>query len=558
MKSSVFPLRRTLGACIFAALGMGAVQAQVRPPQAGQLLQEVPPPRTPPQANDPSLDMHRPEKGPRGDSAPFQVNRIDITGATSLPVDELHALVASGEGKQLTLAQLYELADRITEAYREKGYPLASAYVPAQKLNGGVVRIAVLEARYGAVTLNNHSATSDRPLRATLASLASGTPVTQGDLDRSLLLLGDIPGVVTTSVIRPGSEPGTSDLVVDAADRPRYTGVVSLDDYGNRYTGRTRLSGTLNVNSLLHQGDMLIANALTSGANMKYGQLGYRFLVNGEGTVIGASASALDYRLSGDLRALRGHGTAQVDSLFISHPFIRSTRGNLYGQLEFDHRRLNDDIDVVGIQTHRHTNSWTGVLAGDTRDTHGVTNFNLSATYGQLGFNDDFAEFVDAISTRTKGHYLKWSLSIARLQQLSTNNALYVGFQGQWANRNLDTAEQFYLGGANNVRGYDTGAIAGTQGQMLNIEFRHTLAVSLPGIWTATAFADGGRVTIYKNTFAPGINSAHVQDVGVGLRWAGDDQWAISADVSHPVGARPALIGSTKSARAWVQVQKGF
>lgn len=245
-------------------------------------------------------------------------------------------------------------------------------------------------------------------------------------------------------------------------------------------------------------------------------------------------------------------------SAWISHPFVRSTDGNLYGQLGFDRRRLDDDIDVVGIRTRRHTNAWTATLAGDHRDAHGVTNFNIAATYGRVGFDDDFAEFVDAISARTQGRYLKYTLSVARLQKLSEDNAIYIGFQGQWANRNVDTSEQFYLGGANNVRGYDTGALSGTQGQMLNLEFRRTLHFGMTGTWVATAFADAGRATIYKDRFAPGTNRAHMQDAGVGLRWQGDDQWSLAADVAHPIGARPEIVGETHDWRAWVQIQKGF
>jgi len=546
-----------LAACILLAMASGA-SAQVRPPQSGDLLRQVPATPTPQRADDTGLTVTPEAPVAQGDSAPFHVTRIEITGATLLPADELHALVASGENTDLTLGQLNGLAAKITAAYRAKGYPLTVAYVPAQTLSGGTVRIAVQEARLGKVTLENHSSTHDGPLQATLDPLKSGMPVSAHGFDRSLLLLGDIPGVSESSALRPGAEPGTSDLDVRTDDRPRYTGLVALDDYGNRYTGRTRLTGTFNVNSLFHQGDLLEATALSAGSNMNYGRLGYRYLLNGQGTVVGAAVSSLDYKLKGDLRVLDAHGTAQVASVFVSQPFIRSTDGNLYGQLGYDRRHLNDSIDIVGIRTLRHTYGWTATLAGDQRETHGVTNFSLSATYGLLGFNDAFAEFVDAISAQTKGHYLKYTLSVARLQQLSENNAVYLGFQGQWANKNVDTAEQFYLGGANNVRGYDTGVLAGTQGQMVNLEFRRTLHIGVPGSLVALAFADAGHVTLYKDRFAPGTNSAHMQDVGLGLRWQGDDQWVVSADVAHPVGTRPAILGDTHDVRAWVQVQKGF
>lgn len=548
---------RRLAACILLALASTA-QAQVRTPQAGDLLNQLPPPPPPQKADDTGLRLPPAASVSTADSAPFHVGRIEVTGATLIPADELHALVASGENQDLTLGQLNALAARITEAYRAKGYPLSMAYVPQQVLSGGTVRIAVQEARLGKVVLENHSSTSDRVLNRTLDPLRDGAPITEHGLDRSLLLLGDVPGVTETSVLRPGEEPGTSDLAVRTDDRQRYTGIVALDDYGNRYTGRVRATGTFSVNGLAHQGDALDATAVTAGENMNYGRLAYRYLLNGQGTVVGAALSNLDYKLKGDLRALDAHGTANVASAWISHPFVRTTEGNLYGQLGFDRRRLDDDIDVVGIRTRRHTYAWTATVAGDRRDANGVTNFNVTATYGRLGFDDDFAEFVDLISARTKGRYLKYTLSVARLQKLSENNAIYIGFQGQWANRNIDTSEQFYLGGANNVRGYDTGALSGTQGQMLNLEFRRTLNFGMTGTWVATAFADAGRATIYKDRFAPGTNRAHMQDAGVGLRWQGDDQWSLAADVAHPIGARPEIVGETHDWRAWVQIQKGF
>ncbi len=552
--------RKTLCTALILALGLSSVHAQSRqaPPTSGQLLQQSAPPQNAAPSSDTGLTIEHPDSHPHSDSAPFQVDHINVTGATLLPASELHALVADGEGKQLTLGQLNELADRITAAYRKHGYPLSSAYVPAQTLSGGTVRIAVLEARFGNVTLNNRSSTSDSPLRATLTPLANGSAVTETALDRSLLLLGDIPGVGVSSTLRPGSTPGTSDLIVDTADTQRYTGVVSVDDFGNRYTGRTRVSGSFDVNSLLHEGDQLDLSALGSGPDLKYGRLGYRYLLDGQGTILGASVSGMDYRLSDDLRDIDGHGSAQVASLYVSQPFIRSTQGNLYGQIEFDRRHLNDDIDIIDQRTERHTDAWTATLAGDTRDDHGITNFSLAGTYGLLGFDNDFAQFLDALTARTSGHYVKYSLSLSRLQQLTQNNAIFLGFQGQWANRNLDTAEQFYLGGANNVRGYDIGALAGTQGQMVNLEFRHTFNFSMPGSLIGVAFADTGHLDVYKDPFAPGVNDAHLSDVGLGVRWSGPHQWSMSADVAHPMGSRPALIGPTQSARAWVQIQKGF
>jgi hemolysin activation/secretion protein len=544
--------------------GTAAHAQQLPPPQslpnAGQLLQEVPQQPANVPSSDLDLKMLRPQRESVQDTHRFTVKAIAITGNTLLPTERLHALVADSEGKQLTLGDLAELADRISAVYHHAGYPLARAYVPAQTLHDGVVTIAVVEARYGKVVLQNRSAVDDGPLNATLAPLAPGKPVSNHQLERSLLLLSDIPGAVTGSVVKPGEEPGTSDLLVDVTSAPRYTGTLGLDDFGNRYTGRARLGGNFNVNGLLHRGDLLDFSALSSGGGMNYFQGGYRYLLNGQGTTLRGAVSTLHYHLQNGLEALDAHGSALVGSLALSQPFIRSTAGNLYGQIEFDHRLLKDDIELAFIDNDRHANVWVATLAGDQRDANGITNFNLSGSYGKVTYTDALAELIDRLTSRTEGTYAKYSMSVSRLQQLDADNAFYFGYSRQWANRNLDTSEQFFLGGPNTVRGYDTGALAGSQGDLFSVEFRHDFSFpKVSGRWQVALFADTGHVQVYKNPFIDDVNSGRLSSAGLGLHWSGPDSWSFSASAAKPIGNTPTLLADANTkTRVWVQVQKGF
>lgn len=548
---------------LLLALGASTVRAQThgQPPTSGQLLQETQPPNNPTPPSELNLRIQHPGRNRAANSQAFMVREIQITGNTVLPTSTLHAIVAPGEGKNLTLGDLDALADRISDAYHAHGYPLDTAYVPAQTLQNGVVRIAVVEARYGSVTLQNQSTVADHVLNATLSPLQSGQPITDYSLVRSLLLLTDVPGATVNSVVQPGAQVGTSDLVVDVTSAPRYTGTLGLDNYGNRYTDRVRLSGTFAVNGLLHQGDVLSFSGATSGAGLNYARIGYKYLLNGQGTVLGVSAANLDYKIGNGLADLHAHGRAYVESVNLSQPFIRHTDGNLYGQIEFDHKRLRDDIDIAAIETNRHSNSWTATLAGDQRDVTGVTNFNLSGTYGRLYFDNLFAEFADFLGPRTAGSYTKFDFSISRLQQFDPANAIYLGFSAQKSNKNLDTSEQFYLGGPNTVRGYDVGAVSGSQGEVANIEYRHdfTMAV-MPGVWQASAFVDSGHVQAYKTPFLLGTNFARLNSVGIGLHWVALHDWVVAASVAKAIGNRPVLLGTnyTPTARFWFQVQKGF
>jgi hemolysin activation/secretion protein len=567
MPTKSYPAARLGALAVAVSLACsGAAHAQALPgvptqiPNAGLLMQQVPqqPSTVPP--SDLDLRMARPTHEHAKDAHAFQVSGVQIEGNSLLPTDKLHTLVADSEGKRLTLDDLDALADRISTAYLEAGYPLVRVYVPAQTLKDGIVKIAVVEARYGKVVLQNNSAVNETTLRSALAALEPGQPVSNVTLERSLLLLSDIPGAQSSSAIRPGDQPGTSDLVVDVNSAPRYTGTVGLDDFGNEYTGRARVSGGFDVNGLLHRGDLLDFNALSSGGGMNYVQGGYRYLLDGQGTTLRAGVSALHYHLGDDLSALDAHGSALVGSVTLTQPFIRNTAGNLYGQLEFDHKLLKDDLGLVQIDNDRQANVWTASLAGDQRDSHGVTNFNASVSRGKVGFTDDLAELIDTITSQTQGSYTKYSVSVSRLQQLAVNDALYAGYTQQWSNKNLDTSEQFFLGGANTVRGYDTGVVSGSEGNLFTVEYRHDFGFAgIPGRLQASVFADTGRVEVYKNPFSTGVNSGRLSSAGLGLHWTMSGDWVIAASAAHKIGSTPDLLqnADTKT-RIWVQVQKGF
>lgn len=182
------PRRSALCLAVTLALVSGLTHAQSRqtaPPDSGQILQEIPRTPAPAPSSKTGLTIEQPAAGQSTSSVAFPVGTIRIVGNTLIPTATLHALVASGEGHSLTLDQLNALAARITQAYHAQGYPLDSAYIPAQTLSNGTVRMVVIEARYGQVSLQNTSTVSSRPLTATLAPLAAGAPVAQSSLDRS-------------------------------------------------------------------------------------------------------------------------------------------------------------------------------------------------------------------------------------------------------------------------------------------------------------------------------------------------------------------------------------
>ena len=533
-------------------------------PNAGSILQQIQVPAAPaPSSAGTGLSIAGPGASALPPSAPFLVTAIRVVGNTRFDTATLHALVASAEGTSLTLPDLGKLAGRITDYYMARGYPLARAILAAQVIKDGVVTLQVIEARYGAIKLDNQSSTNSALLQATLEPVQSGMEIAPAELDRILLLLSDMPGVLTQATLVPGQAVGTSDLQVNATAAPLLWGNAVFDNYGNSFTGRARLGATLNVANPLHHGDLFTLSALSAGRDMAYGRLAYEAVINGQGTRLGASLSELHYNLGDPLRALNAHGTAQVASAWGRQPFVRSQSLNVYGQVQYDQLQLRDRVDASNIATDRHLKNWTASLSGDVRDAllgGAVTNWNAAWTGGQVVFDNAAAQLANAATAATQGRFSKWNVALSRLQSLTPSQTLYVSLSGQKANGNLDSAQKLTLGGAYSVRAYDTGALSGDSGYLATAELRQELGAWWDGQVQAVAFVDSARVKVNERTWVSGVNLATLSGAGLGLNWAGMDSWNAKLYVAKRLGSAPALVANaTLSApRAWVEISRRF
>jgi hemolysin activation/secretion protein len=555
-------MRPLSAALLFAVSPLAAQPASPVVPGAGDILRQMAPLTPPaPSPNWNGLTIERADGTKLPPSAPLLVQRIQITGNTLLDTATLHALVADAQGQTRTLSQLGELAARITSAYQNKGYPLARAFIPAQTIASGIVRIEVIEASYGKISLDNRSRVKDDLLQAILAPLQSGQAVDQRVLDHALLLASDIAGVVAGATLKPGEVVGTSDLLVNITPGPAVSGNGVLDNYGDRNTGRARIGGTVFVINPLQHGDVLSVSGLSSGSGLNNARLGYETLLNGQGTRLGGAYSALRYAMGKPLAALQANGSAGVASLWAKHPLLRSRDVNIYGQLQFDSLQLRDHLDVSAIKTDRDLENWTLSLAGDTRDallSGGINTWSLGWTAGRVGFGNSAAQLADAKTAGTQGEFSKWNANLARMQSLSPKNTLYFAFTGQWANTNLDASQKMSVGGPYSVRAYDTGSLSGDTGYLTTVELRHTLGTAWSGQWQAVAFVDAARVTVNKSTWILGMNSANLSGAGVGMNWTGSQQWRVKTYVATRMGSVPTLVASSASTIAWFELSRGF
>ena len=537
-----------------------AINAQADTPDAGQLSQ--------PLIKQPNLNPTAPVELLRmpavGDNQydanndiRILVNKITVTGNQVQSSEYLEALLADLIGAQRNFAEISAGVNRITNWYRQNGYLVARAYLPEQDLKDGVVIIHVLEGLLGAQQVNNLSRVADARVKQHFEQIQAGTPLQSQMVDRAVLLLSDTPGVGGAKAnLRPGQSVGTSDLIFELAPGQAYSANVELDNYGSHYTGENRLSGALAINSPFKLGDQLTVRAMTSDQDMTYARVAYQLPLNGNGLKLGAAYSDMNYGLGREYADLNAHGSANSASVYLSYPFVRSQTLNAYGTVTLEQK---DTQDVQGDTVDKKVNLVNLGFSGNRQDGWlggGLTNFGASLVIGNLNL-DDVSWTQDDASANTHGGFSKINLNLSRLQRLSDSNVLYVAASGQWASKNLNSSEKFYLGGSDGVRAYPPGEGGGDEGLMLNAELRHGFTNTVQGL----IFFDAGTVRINKEAYiVDTANTRSIVGAGFGLN-ASYKALQLKSAIAWRLQGGPALsepISEDTNPRLWVQLSSTF
>lgn len=520
-------------------------------PDAGTLLNTVKPPapkiKPAPEIGVPPAP--KPALKPAPDLT-VKVSSFKITGNTVYSEKSLLALIANQVGKEFDFDGLSQIADKIAVYYRSNGYFLAQAYLPEQKIVGGVIEITVLEGRVGEVKLNmsKDARLRESKARAILEAIQPGTLVNEEGLERGLLLLNDTPGAVVKSTLQPGAKVGTVDTVVDFGDDgKRVSGSVAVDNWGSRFTGEARLGATLNVNNPSGYGDLFSIYALNSSSGEQPStRLSYVVPISSSGTKLGVSFSALRYKIGGDFTSLDTKGWATDVSGYVLHPFVRTRNLNMFGMLGADKKRLLDIISTS--RTERSITIYRAGISGDSRDDvlgGGLNTFSLALTGGKAADK----------SNATSNIFRKTNYDFQRAQLIRGNVSLLLAVSGQAVSEDLKlSTEKFTLGGPNSIRAYPVGEASGDDGIMSNVELRWSIPQT---DFTLGGFVDSGAVRI--NHTDP--HARNLSGYGVGFNW-GKRGYQLRTSVAwHGKSSHQASVtdsSADRNPRLWMQFSKSF
>lgn len=558
--------------------GLVPVAVAAAQPDAGQILNEQQ------QLQQQRLDRLPQEEG-QGERPALRdiggvrvlVRAIRFSGGEGLAgADELQAQVADAIGRELGYAELQQLADRITQYLRNKGYMLARAYLPRQDVTEGTIEIAIVEGRIqgdadGIVIRGDNLRIAEERLRAIAeGAVHPGEPANRERLERGVLLINDLPGMSARSTLEKGDEAGASKLVVQVDEGALLTGSAWLDNYGNRFTGSGRANAQLNLNDPLRIGDQFNFS-LTHATDLDLARVGYSLPVGSGGLRVGGAFSYLDYEVGKELSSLDARGKARTATLNASYPFVRTRNFSLWGGLAYDHKALEDE--TLGVKVHdKRLNNVTASLNGNRWDRWGgggISSFAVSLTRGELDLSGVAVDLAaDRLTARTDGGFTKANYSLARLQKLTGRLALFGAVNGQFASDNLDSSEKFILGGPSGIRAYPVGEASADEGWVANLELRYDLPV-LPALGNLqlVSFVDTGRAKLHESrwtgsvTNAENDNSYSLSGAGFGLNLTRIASHAVRVAWAHTLGDNPGRSattgndsdGKSRDSRFWLQ-----
>ena len=236
----------------------------------------------------------QPASRPRQTAAPVAVQMLTVrqvvTGQSAyLTEAEIATVRAALFGQRLSVADAARLADGFNALYASKGIALASATVAAIDTRTGEVRIAFNEPVIRNVRVEDGDLASGAVYARRLA-LQQGALADTREIAERQLRLQRLSGVVLDLTTVEGEGDGAVDLVFTPLEPPARSFAASLDNHGNRSTGRERLILSYSETSLTGNLDPLsVSVTLARGVRSVAG--GYALPLTADGVSLFASGS---------------------------------------------------------------------------------------------------------------------------------------------------------------------------------------------------------------------------------------------------------------------------
>ena len=524
-----------MGACLQSADSFAqAVPAQLQPSQgtvdAGRLEDRfVEDEQLPNLGGSVQIERAPPlQAPPNAEEITFTLRNLSIEGVSAYDGNDLAPIYQNQIGTTVSLADIYTIANRLTNKYRNEGYILTQVDVPPQTIEGGNVKLRVVEGYVDRVIIDGDEDPSAMQLvREYASNINTGEPLHISTLEKYLLLINDLPGMSTRVIFdRSPTQVGAADVRI-ITTRKKYDALLGIDNYGSRYLGPVQLTAAGSANSIFGHneqitGQFVFAPFGNNDPELAFGAVSYEQPINAIGTSANVFLSHSDTEPGYDIDIFDVRGRSTTYGAGLEHAFIRSRNTNLYGRAQFDLRNVDSksDIDVTRKDRIRALRVGGRYEFLDTLFGYGINAIDAEVSQGFdiLGASDKGDEAL----TRPDGdpQFTKLNVLAQRLQRITDDVNLLLQFNGQVSNNALLSSEEFGVGGQQVGRAYDASEIIGDDGYSTKVElqWREPIESTFSAVenYSVYGFWDFGKVWNDDATISDDDES--LSSMGVGVR----------------------------------------
>lgn len=482
------------------------------------------------------------------------------------------ALAVQYLGQAFSAVTVRDITRATLQFYFKHERPLVFVQPTYVDYETGVLKIVVIEARLDRKEAVGARWFSNGLLKSNLR-MKSGQYINRMKLLNDLEWINQNPFLQSQVVVKPGSMPGTTNIILETRDRLPVRVFGSIDNTGSEQTGAWRWTVGANWGNAFfvgHQLNFQFSSALESIQSQPVYAGSYLAPLPWHHTfTIYGSYAGTDIDLASTTGEINYHGYQSQVSPRYTIPI-----GKLYGkftqELTVGMDWKSTDMSFVqggDVIPSNKTSVWQ-FMAGynaSLTDRWGVTTLGLEMYWSPGGMGDNNTDSAyQEVDPRLQANYLYGVLRASRMTKLPWNFSLMNQFAGQFASTSLLSSEQLAIGGWGTVRGYDERVLFGDQGIVVNVELR-TPSFS-PSSWVSSrfpkdslqflAFWDFGLV----NTIDPlpgDPATSYLTSVGVGVRYDVAGNLSVRCDVGFPL-YNPDLGFPVDTARASVGATLGF
>ncbi|WP_449430021.1 ShlB/FhaC/HecB family hemolysin secretion/activation protein [Pseudomonas putida] len=457
------------------------------------------------------------------------LRKVRFEGGTVFALSDLRDHYQPLIGQQTTVAELQQFTERLTQRYRQDGYLLSYAYLPAQDYADGRVRVVLVEGYVHDYQLTGDIGPASAYLVQLLERLKAERPLTRATLDRYLGLAERVPGVTVQAELTAAEQPaGATRLSVQVRRKP-FGGSVTVSD-GSRDDGQALFNVYSNAHSRF--AERLEASLLLPPGDDQahYQRLGYSQYLDAEGSQLLLSAARYRSRPRTPVRLQHGVDAYQQRegeryALGLAQPLIvrpdewMAVTGRFYAASEHIEALapVGSDTSVRAVSFE---GDWRRADAGRLR----IVSAGVYQGLDYLGAGSDADYDLD---------FLRLRLSGLQSDRLHGNWQGVLSGMLAWSDDSLPDSERAVFGGQQFARGYPRDQAAGDKGWGVAYELNYSAGWGAGGLKLVQPYAVIDAAQAWYN--GGPIEDARLSSVALGVRVSGGGVFDAALEVARPL-----------------------